>query len=146
MPSPSPDLPNSDLPTPEGSDADRPDAAAPLRWHDAFAESELWEGDITDVEIDGDDVLVVRLAGDRFKAYQAMCPHQEIALADGELDEDSLVLTCPGHHWQFDLNSGSGINPTGCTLYEFPVEVVDNRVRIGVPQDGARHYNRRPAD
>ncbi|GAA0667555.1 hypothetical protein GCM10009535_54290 [Streptomyces thermocarboxydovorans] len=113
-----------------------------IRWVNAVDRDELWEGDILDVEVEGEQVLLVHLSGGDVKAYQGMCPHQEVLLADGEWDEDSAVLLCGGHKWEFDMKTGAGLNPTGCQLYEYPIRVTENQVEVGIPQDGQRHHNR----
>jgi toluene monooxygenase system ferredoxin subunit len=113
-----------------------------VRWFDAVEVAELWEGDLLDVEVGGEEVLLVHLDGGQIRAYQGMCPHQEISLADGKWDVDTSALVCSGHSWEFDLRTGEGINPQGCQLFSFPVQVVEDTVRVGVPQDGQRHYNR----
>ncbi len=81
------------------------------RWVDAADLGELWEGDVLDVEVAGEHVLLVRLLGGEVRAYQGLCPHQEMLLADGDFDADSGVLVCMGHLWEFDLRAGAGINP-----------------------------------
>lgn len=103
---------------------------------------ELWEGDLLDVEVEGEQVLLAHLLGGEIKAFQGMCPHQEVLLADGGWNADNNMLTCPGHRWEFDLASGKGINPSGCRLFEFTVRVVDDEVQVGIPDDGQRHHNR----
>ncbi|MET8249321.1 Rieske 2Fe-2S domain-containing protein [Streptomyces sp. NPDC005202] len=113
-----------------------------IRWVSAVEREKLWEGDILDVEVDDEQVLLVHLTGGDVKAYQGMCPHQEVLLADGKWDEDSAVLLCGGHNWEFDMKTGAGLNPTGCRLYEYPVRVTEDRIQVGIPQDGRRHHNR----
>lgn len=113
-----------------------------LRWVDAVDVEDLWQGDILDVEVDADQVLIVHHLDGTIKAFQGICPHQEVLLADGKWDEDKGILVCPGHNWEFDLTSGTGVNPEGCRLYEYPVQVVDGSVQVGIPQDGTSHYNR----
>lgn len=113
-----------------------------IHWIEATTLDELWEGEILDVELEGEPVLLVHLLGGEIKAYQAVCPHQEMLLADGEWDTDTAVLVCSGHNWEFDLAAGTGINPSGCRLYSYPVQADGQVVRVGVPQDGERHYNR----
>lgn len=103
---------------------------------------DLWEGDILDVEVEGEPVLLAHLMGGEIKAFQGMCPHQEIPLVDGAWNADTNRLQCPGHRWEFDLSNGGGVNPAGCQLYEFPVQVDGDEVRVGVPRDGQRHHNR----
>jgi toluene monooxygenase system ferredoxin subunit len=116
--------------------------SATTRFVNAAYVDDLWEGDLLDVEVDGEQVLLAHLDGGEIKAYQGMCPHQEVLLADGQWDPDTNVLVCPGHRWEFDLASGKGLNPTGCQLYEFDVQVVSDEIRVGIPDDGQRHHNR----
>jgi toluene monooxygenase system ferredoxin subunit len=63
-------------------------------------------------------------------------------LSQGEWDEEEDLLLCSGHRWEFDLRTGRGINPP-CTLYRYLVEIGEDVVRIGVPNDGQSHYHRR---
>ncbi len=114
-----------------------------IRWSVAATSEDLWEGDVLDVEVEGESVMLVHLLdGAGIKAYQGMCPHQEILLADGKWDADTGVLLCGGHNWEFDLATGHGLNPEGCRLFEYPVEVRDDQIFVGIPQDGERHHNR----
>ncbi|MGH8931206.1 MAG: Rieske 2Fe-2S domain-containing protein [Egibacteraceae bacterium] len=116
--------------------------SAEIHWLEATTLDELWEGEILDVELEGEPVLLVHLLGGDVQAYQGVCPHQEVSLADGDWDEESAVLVCSGHHWEFDMRAGAGINPAGCRLYSYPVQIAGESVRVGIPQDGERHYNR----
>jgi toluene monooxygenase system ferredoxin subunit len=113
-----------------------------VRWVDALSLDELWEGDIADVELDGEPVLLVHLPGGSIKAYQGLCPHQEVLLVDGEWDESTGRLLCSGHRWEFDLRTGAGVNPAGCQLYQYRVAVSDDKVRVGIAQDGLSHHHR----
>jgi toluene monooxygenase system ferredoxin subunit len=88
---------------------------AAVRWVDAADLGELWEGDVLDVEVADEHVLLVRLLGGEVRAYQGLCPR-----------------------------GGAGINPAGYRLYSYPVEITGDRVRVGIPQDGLRHYHRGP--
>jgi toluene monooxygenase system ferredoxin subunit len=42
-------------------------------------------------------------------------------------------LTCSAHLWQFDVNTGEGVNPTGVSLKSYPVKVEDESVLIILP-------------
>ncbi|WP_396932088.1 Rieske 2Fe-2S domain-containing protein [Mycolicibacterium sp.] len=113
-----------------------------VRWHEVPEAKDLWQGDITDAEVDGEQVLIVHHLDGSFAAFQGVCPHQEVLLADGTWNEDAGTLRCSGHEWEFDLTTGVGINPTGCPLYRYLVEEDEGIVRVGIPQDGKSHYNR----
>lgn len=111
-------------------------------WVPAASLDDLWEGDVLDVEANGEPVILVHQLGGGVKAFQGMCPHQELLLADGEWDPETNVLLCHGHKWEFDMDSGASLNPRGCRLYEYAVRVQDGNVEVGVPDDGDRHWNR----
>jgi toluene monooxygenase system ferredoxin subunit len=113
-----------------------------IEWHRVVELADFWEGELYDTQIGADQVLLVHFPSTQIKAYQGLCPHQEVLLADGDWDEQAGTLMCGGHRWEFDLMSGQGINPAGCRLYEYPVRVEDDAVLVGVPQDGQRHYLR----
>lgn len=89
---------------------------------------DVWEGEMSCFEVDGHEVLVVGLDGGEIRAYQAICPHQEIPLVEGKFDGKTLI--CRAHQWVFDAATGVGINPGGCRLAEYPLKVEDNEVFI----------------
>lgn len=117
-------------------------SSTPVKWVEVPEAEDLWEGELVDAEVAGEQVLIVHHLDGSFAAYQGVCPHQEILLADGKWNEENAVLICSGHDWEFDLQAGVGINPAGCRLYRYPVEAADGVVRVGIPQDGQTHYNR----
>ena len=116
--------------------------APEIVWIEAATFDELWEGEVAGVEVAGEPVLLVHLPGGGLRAYQGICPHQEQLLDEGDWDPDRGVLVCSGHLWEFDLVAGVGLNPAGCRLYAYPVVADGDVVRVGVPQDGQRHYHR----
>jgi toluene monooxygenase system ferredoxin subunit len=99
-----------------------------MTWTSLGSLDDLWEGDIRGVQVDGQELIVLRLDGGELRAYQGICPHQEQRLDEGEFDEGKII--CFGHLWEFDAATGKGINPNGCTLARYPVEVVDDDVRV----------------
>ncbi|MBP9203700.1 MAG: Rieske 2Fe-2S domain-containing protein [Kofleriaceae bacterium] len=70
-------------------------------------------------------VLVTRVDGEVI-ASAGVCPHEDVALEDGELD--GCVLTCPGHAYQFDLRTGACTHDAGLRLRRYRVTIVDDEV------------------
>jgi toluene monooxygenase system ferredoxin subunit len=62
------------------------------------------------------------------KAFQGVCPHANTPL--NEADFDGTVLTCPLHHWKWDLNTGAPIHEHALQLAEYKVKVEDGVVYI----------------
>ena len=90
---------------------------------------DVWEGEMENFEsVDGQDILVICVDGGGFKAFQGLCPHQEIMLVEGQYEKG--VLTCRAHLWQFDCKTGKGINPDDCQIAEYPVKVENEDVFI----------------
>jgi len=117
-----------------------------LKWVKATTLDDLWEGDFIDAEIEGEQVIVIHMPGGRIRAYQGMCPHQEILLADGKIDFDASTITCSAHEWEFSMETGKGINPSGCRLYHYEVRLDGDDVLIGVPTDGRLRRLRHEAE
>lgn len=91
---------------------------------------DLWEGEMTEVEVDGHVIVLVRFQGGESRAFQGLCPHQDISLAEGKFD--GRVLICRAHQWTFDANTGKGINPGNCRLAEYPVKLEGDDVLVAV--------------
>ena len=89
---------------------------------------ELWEGDMVEVEVDDHVVVLVWPLGGEIHAYQGICPHQDIPLAEGKFD--GRVLMCRAHQWTFDASTGSGINPGNCRLARYPVKVGGDAIYV----------------
>lgn len=89
---------------------------------------DLWEGDMTEVEVGDHLVLLVWPEGGDIRAFQGICPHQDIPLGEGKFD--GRVLMCRAHQWTFDANTGEGINPGDCKLARYPVKVEGDEVYV----------------
>ena len=107
-----------------------PENAATLEWIAVATLDDLWEGEMTDVQVGDELILLVHLNGGDIRAYQGYCPHQKTALADGKLD--GYILTCAAHSWQFNLSTGEGVNPKRCQLHRYQAKVQDETIFVGI--------------
>ncbi len=117
-----------------------------VKWVKATTLDALWEGDFVDAEIEGEQLIILHRPGGVIRAFQGMCPHQEILLADGHIDFDGGTITCPAHEWQFSMETGKGINPSGCRLFRYDVKLEGDDVFVGVPTDGRLRRLRHEAE
>lgn len=105
-----------------------------MAFQPACALEAVWEGDMSLVTVDGIEVLLVHLVGGGVRAFDARCPHQGWSLGQGTLDGGTL--TCGKHGWEFDVQSGDGVNPAGCRLVSYRVEVRDETIWVDVSAAG----------
>jgi toluene monooxygenase system ferredoxin subunit len=97
--------------------------------HRVAALADLWSGDLVPARIAGARLVVVRL-GAEVHAYEDRCAHLGVALSEGTLE--GSVLTCSAHHWQYDVSTGCGINPSSACLVRFPVTIERGVVYVEV--------------
>lgn len=76
---------------------------------------------------DGTLVLLADTDGELF-AWQGLCPHQEVCLADGLYD--GKILTCHQHLWQWDVRTGDPIGMAEEPLAGYRVSVQDGEVVV----------------
>jgi toluene monooxygenase system ferredoxin subunit len=91
--------------------------------------AELWDGEMTALEIEGQLVLLVNVNG-AIRAYADSCPHLGTRLSQGSFKRNAL--TCSTHGWEFDARSGQGINPKAACLESFAVKVENGDIFIDV--------------
>lgn len=72
-------------------------------------------------------VLATRLDGEII-ATAGVCPHEDVGLADGDLDD--ACLTCPGHGYRFDLRTGACEHDARLRLKRYRVSIVGDDVWI----------------
>jgi 3-phenylpropionate/trans-cinnamate dioxygenase ferredoxin subunit len=112
-------------------------AAAPAdagtRYARVLPASELRDGELIPVEIDGRPVVLVRHAG-TFYAVQNNCSHKDFPLSEAGFDPRDEVLVCAWHGGCFDLRTGEAVVPPATEPVEiFPVRVsADGWVEIGL--------------
>ena len=73
------------------------------------------------------EIAVFNVNG-QFYAIDNLCPHQGGPLVAGQVK--GLVITCPWHFWQFNLETGiSSVNPSIC-VQSYPVTVENGELKI----------------
>ena len=90
---------------------------------------ELWDGEMTVLEIEGHVVLLVNVDG-AVRAYADSWPHLGTRLSQGSLQRNAL--TCATHGWEFDPCTGQGINPKTASLESFAVKIENGDILIDV--------------
>lgn len=65
--------------------------------------------------------VLVAHVGDQFLASTSICPHEDVSLLGGGLR--GPVLTCPGHGYEFDLETGRCAHDASLCLRRFPVRL-----------------------
>lgn len=101
-----------------------------MTYRKACTLDDVWEGEMTEVEVGEHVIVVLGLQGGGVRAFQGACPHQYIPLCEGKFD--GRVLMCRAHQWTFDARTGEGINPGDCRLARYPVKVDGDDVLIEV--------------
>ena len=89
---------------------------------------ELWEGEMAPFTVNDHEIVLVCADGGEISAFQGVCPHQDIELAEGQFDGKKLI--CRAHLWQFDAGTGQGINPDDCALASYPVRIDGDDVLV----------------
>jgi toluene monooxygenase system ferredoxin subunit len=92
---------------------------------------ELREGAMNSFQLGTHEIIVLWPIDGEPKAYDGLCPHQQLPLADGNFD--GRILVCAAHAWSFDAVSGAGIRPPGhCRLRAFPLRIEGADVLIEI--------------
>lgn len=108
-------------------------------WVAAAAMKDLQRRKKTQVQVQGQPVALF-LVGDRVFALHDTCIHEERSLSKGAILRGRVV--CPGHQWQFDLETGWVEDQEKCQpTYDVKVEDdtvyinPERRIRVGESPD-----------
>jgi len=97
--------------------------------------------DVTDVPVGeakrfavaDQQVAVVNLGEDGFRAIDAVCSHEHYFLDEGDVDADEGTIECPKHGSLFDVGSGKPLGlPAIKPVATFAVTLTDDAVWIEV--------------
>lgn len=92
---------------------------------------DLWSGEMMGLEVNGERILLVNVDS-RIYAYADICPHQKSRLSEGSLTDK--ILRCGTHHWEFDVCSGSGVNPRSACLTLFPTKIDGEDILVDIDE------------
>src|ERR1700675_3651864 len=90
---------------------------------------DLWSGEMVGLDVNGENILLVNVESHIY-AYADICPHQKSRLSEGTLTDKTL--RCARHHWEFDVCSGSGVNPRNACLKPFPIRVDGEDILVDI--------------
>ncbi|MDQ3363851.1 MAG: Rieske (2Fe-2S) protein [Myxococcota bacterium] len=72
--------------------------------------------------------VIVTYVDGALVAVAGVCPHEDVALADGDLDGAAIV--CPGHGYRFDLTTGRCQHDAGLELRRYPITLVGDELWV----------------
>lgn len=105
--------------------------------------ADIEEGERVIAEIEGREIAVFNLDGE-FHALSNYCIHQGGPACEGlisgsvDVNEemeltyncDDMVVSCPWHGWEFEIESGNHLAPTDYRLPTYEVTVRDEKVYL----------------
>ena len=92
---------------------------------------ELTEGHALRVELEGQSILVTKIAGEPH-AVSDVCPHNGASLSDGVIKDG--CVTCPSHFWRFSLHDGVRQGREDVRIQVYGTRLTaDNWVEVEVP-------------
>jgi len=72
--------------------------------------------------------VIVTFVDGELVAVPGVCPHEDVALADGYLFDG--IVVCPGHGWGFDLRTGRCRHDPGLELRRYPITLVGDDIWV----------------
>ncbi|HEU0030777.1 MAG TPA: Rieske 2Fe-2S domain-containing protein [Kofleriaceae bacterium] len=72
-------------------------------------------------------VIVTEVDGELI-AIPGVCPHEDVGLADGHIEDGQII--CTGHGWSFDLRTGRCKHAPLLTLRRYPITIVDDEIWV----------------
>jgi naphthalene 1,2-dioxygenase system ferredoxin subunit len=97
-------------------------------WVHAAARSDLAEGEVLGVEVEGHSIALYNVDGVVF-ATDNICTHAYARLSDGWLDGE--LIECPLHAARFDVRTGKVLDPPATEdLKTYPVRVIDDEIKV----------------
>ena len=82
-------------------------------------------------DVEGGGRVLIATSGQHVYAYQALCPHMEVALEEGFYD--GAVITCHQHLWQWDVRTGAPLGEAEAPLERYEIREQDGVLQLGAP-------------
>ena len=96
-------------------------------WTKLLAVSQCVQGQSRFVAAGDHELAVFHLSGpDRFVVCRNSCPHAGGNLSAGSVD--GPIVTCPWHHWMFDLDTGRCTEVSNVTVHRYECRVEDGHL------------------
>jgi len=112
---------------------EEPDAGAPIDVPVCRLD-DLADGTARHVKIGKSDIAVVRV-GDEVFALSNVCRHAFAPLAEGYVEDGSLV--CPWHGWRYDVRTGTTDHPNA-DVRTFPAKIQAGEVLVSISPGRSR--------
>jgi nitrite reductase/ring-hydroxylating ferredoxin subunit len=106
-------------------------------WHkisNHINELDFADNNITVVETDGKKMCIGKFKEEVF-AFAYKCPHAGGILAEGYIDALGNIV-CPLHRYKYDIKNGRNVSGEGYYLKNWPVEIRNDGVYIGIEESG----------
>lgn len=101
------------------------------QWVHVATTSDIAVGQMKPYTVDENPIVVCNVDG-QFYAFQDMCSHQELPLADGTLC--GKTVKCPWHGATFDVVTGAATHmPAVAPIVTYPVKVEGHAIYVEVP-------------
>ncbi len=104
-------------------------------WHkiaDHINELDFADNNIAVVELKGKNICIGKY-NDSVFAFAYKCPHAGGILADGHIDALGNVV-CPLHRYKYDMKNGRNVSGEGYYLKNWPVELREDGVYVGLEE------------
>lgn len=98
-------------------------------WVRLGATAEIPSGQCRVYESSGHTIAVFNVA-EGLHAIDNTCVHRGGPLGEGEID--GKIVTCPWHHWSYDVTTGKTTMSDTIGVKKYPLEVRENEVWIDV--------------
>jgi nitrite reductase/ring-hydroxylating ferredoxin subunit len=93
-------------------------------WQKVGEAGDVVEGEISSYQMGNRTVAVANIDGD-LHAFDDICPHQQCALSEGEID--GTIVECPCHGSRFDVMTGEVVTGPATD----PIDVFEAREEEG---------------